>query len=351
MVRGSQVASTATRRSSCGGRRATVLFVLIVVATTVTTPGRPAKATKVGQPRLLFDFEAVRAFSRDQRVRWTEGGTTFSTEGGHVETLSAAAWFLEALKALDDREVEALEALTTWHSAIERDRMFRAAVRGDLKTWPEDYPIARPKEARRRARRRRLALLSPEERARLPRPPRNRPISLIAPLYVSLERVGLSVPEIVVFCRAFGLLPVPPEVAARGETRQAETVARERYEVSIRASVQREIERARKRVRLPNRRMTGPSPMAAPSGVKLQSFTMAQELAAAAAAAENGTHFEHELLQRCTVEIGGKPFDRAVDRIDLYPPKVRVVLLSALSKISLPDQAATEAFLSSETVS
>jgi len=306
--------------------------------------------TKVGQTGQLFDAGAACALFRDKRAAWTEGGITFSSEGWYVEVLSAAAWYRDVLTALNDRELEALEALTMWYSAIERDRTFRAAVRGDLRTWPEDYPVPRSKEARRRARRRYIATLPPEKRDRLPRPPRNRPVDPTSPLYLSLERVGLTVPQILALCRGAGLLPLPPEEAA--------AAARERYEVSIRDSVQAEIERARKRERSTKDRTTEPllsvrvagpqSAVEAPTEVKLQSFTVAQELAAEAAAAAHGTPFEHELLQRCTLEIDGKPFDQGGDRIDRFPPRVRVALISALNKISLPTEAATKEFLRSE---
>lgn len=87
-----------------------------------------------------------------------------------------------------------------------------------------------------------------------------------------------------------------------------------------------------------------------PSTIKIRSFTVAQELDAAKAADVGGGRFEYELFQRAVIEVDGKPVDQGVDLIEKCSPKVRVFIVAALNKMSMPTKEEIETFLESMEV-
>lgn len=75
-----------------------------------------------------------------------------------------------------------------------------------------------------------------------------------------------------------------------------------------------------------------------PRVVRLRSFTVAQELDASNASTASNTRFEYELIDRITIEVDGKEHDQNSSLIERCSPKVRVLLVRALNKMSMPTE-------------
>lgn len=86
-----------------------------------------------------------------------------------------------------------------------------------------------------------------------------------------------------------------------------------------------------------------------PHTVTIRAFTVGQELDALKASSVGG-RFEYELLQRIVTEVDGRPHDQGIDFIDRCSSAVRVLLVSALNKISMPSNKDSADFLGSMKV-
>ncbi len=178
--------------------------------------------TNLGQVRRRFDAVAVANLIRDRRDKVTLIDVDPVSGDRQFEF---ADWYVEALGELSPCE---MAALSTWnelklkHDAEVGRRMMAASLRGDVKTYPEDFPKARSHEARHRAHRRRLAKLPAKERSQIDRLTRQlcgttKKVDPVRPLCVALrDRAKLRLGEIAALLAALRVerIGVDPELAA-----------------------------------------------------------------------------------------------------------------------------------------